>query len=163
MSLGEVDKTYHKSEYIEYIPLVNSDIYYLVKLNSIKIGNSETNELKMPLLASIDTGNTISYFPSITFKSIKGQFMKYCDDQEGSYGKFTYNKELGYCANFPDRETLFKVIYQYWPNITLNFDDSQYIWKPINYYYYHIEKDERKACLGFDYHSSSRAILGANF
>ena len=163
MSLGEIDKTYHKSEDIEYIPLLNSNIYYLVKLNSVTVGNSEKNALNIPLIASIDTGNTISYFPSITFKRIKKQFMKYCNKQEDNCGNFTYDNKLGYCATFPDRETLFKAIYQYWPNITLKFGESEYIWKPINYYYYHIGNNERKACLGFDYHSSTKIILGANF
>ena len=163
MSLGEVDKTYHKSENIEYVPLLTSNEYYLIKLNSLKIGNSHQNALKVPLIASIDTGNSISYFPSITFKEITKQFKEFCQKQNGKCGNFTYDHDLGYCASFPDRETLFKSIYEYWPNITLNFGESEYIWKPINYYYYHFEVTNRKACLGFNYHSSTRIILGANF
>ena len=164
MSLGEVDKTFHKSDEIEYVPLLTSSIYYLVKLTSITIGEKgETNILTNPSIARIDTGNTISYFPSIIFKSLRRQFRKYCLDKDGKCGTFSYEQELGYCASFPDRETLFNAIFHYWPNITLKFGDSEYVWKPINYYYYHFDGKKRKACLGFNFHSSSRIILGANF
>ena len=160
MSLGEVENTYHKSTNIEYIPLLDSNIYYLVKLNSIKVGSNSSNILKNPVIASIDTGNSISYFPSNIFKSFLKQFKSFCGDK---CGNLTYIDELGYCAPFQDRESLFKSIYQYWPNITLNFGESEYIWKPINYYYYHLNYSDRKACLGIDYHSDDKVILGSNF
>ena len=166
MSLGEVDKTYHKSHTIQYAPLLTSSIDYLVKLTSLKIGDdSDKGIIKVPLIASIDTGNTISYFPSKVYKRIITHFKAFCKEQNGKCGNFTYNDELGYCASFSDRESLFKAIYQYWPNITLQFGESEYIWKPINYYYYYFNftKVQRKACLGFDYHKSSEIILGANF
>ena len=166
MSLGEVDKTFHKSKNIEYVPLLTSSIDYLVKLTSFKVGDdSEKSIIKVPLIASIDTGNTISYFPSIVYKRIINNFKAFCKEQKGQCGNFTYDDEIGYCASFKDRESLFKAIYQYWPNITLQLGESEYKWKPINYYYYHlnISKNMRKACLGFDYHKSSRIILGANF
>ena len=162
MSLGEVDKTFHRSETIEYAPLLDSKLFYYVRLNSLKVGDSP-NAIKTPVIASIDTGNTISYFPSIIFKNITKQFKAFCNKKEGKCGNFTYDNELGYCASFHDRETLFKSIFQYWPNITLSFGDSEYKWKPINYYYYHFKIGERKACLGFHFHSSDKVILGSNF
>lgn len=164
MSLGEVEKRYHKDETIEYVPLLSSNVYYLVKLNSLKVGNKDAkNSIKTPVIANIDTGNTISYFPSIIFKSITKEFKLFCSEKERKCGNFTYDHELGYCAEFPDRESLFRSIYEYWPNITLLFGESEYIWKPINYYYYYLNGEIRKACLGFNYHSSERVILGANF
>ena len=164
MSLGEIDKTFHKSKVIEFVPLLTSNIYYLVKLNSIKIGNKNTsNAIINPVIANIDTGNSISYFPSIIYKNMIKQFKQFCLENGGKCGNFTYNNELGYCSKFPNRESLFRAIYQYWPNITLYFGESKYIWKPINYYYYNFNAKERKACLGFNYYSSGRVILGANF
>ena len=163
MSLGEVDRSFHKSDEIEYVPLLTSDVYYLVKLHSLKVGSDKANNaIKTPVIASIDTGNSISYFPSIIFKSITKEFKEFCE-KEGNCGNFTYDHDLGYCASFSDRENLFRVIFEHWPNITLHFGDSEYIWKPIHYYYYHFTPQERKACLGFNYHSSERVILGANF
>ena len=163
MSLGEVDNTFHKSEIIEYTPLLTSNVLYLVRLNSLKVADSPVSAIKTTVIASIDTGNSISYFPSIIFKNITEQFRKYCLKKEGKCGNFTYNHDLGYCADFHDRLTLFKAIYSVWPNITLHFGESEYIWKPINYYYYHFSGTQRKACLGFNYHSSDRVILGSNF
>ena len=164
MSLGEIDKTYHKQDTIKYVPLLSSNVYYLVKLDSIQFNEITPHSIfKAPVVASIETGNTISYFPSIIFKSIIKSFNTFCDEKVGRCGNFTYDSELGYCAPFPDRESLFKAVFNYWPNITLYFGDVRYKWKPINYYYYYFQKDVRKACLGFDYHSSDRVILGANF
>ena len=163
MSLGEIDTTYHKSDVINYVPLLDSEIYYFVKLNSLKVANSETSAMSIPLVAKIDTGNSISYFPSITFKAIISQFKHYCHSGNHSCGNFTYDEEYGYCASFPDRETLFNAIYKNWPEITLTFGEYEYIWKPINYYYYKFNLVTRKACLGFQMHKSERVILGANF
>ena len=165
MSLGEVDTTFHKSEDIEYVPLLTSSIYYLIKLNSLKIGNDKEapNSIKVPVIASIDTGNTISYFPSTIFKAFTKEFFKFCSQKNRTCGNFTYDHELGYCASYPDRETLFKAVFQQWPNLTLTFGESEYTWKSINYYYYHFSIKERKACLGFNYHSSERIVLGNNF
>ena len=162
MSLGEIDKTYHKSEYIDYVPLLTSSVHYLIKLNSMRIGDRK-NIIKTPIITSIETGNTISYFPSYVFKEITNQFKDFCMNNGGKCGNFTFDHDYGYCASFPERESLFKSIYQYWPNITLHFGESEYVWKPINYYYYHFTIHQRKACLGFNYHSSDRIILGANF
>ena len=167
MSLGEVDKTFHKSEDIEYVPLLDSNLYYLVKMTGIKIGGDKEKEnenlIKTTIIASIDTGNSISYFPSIIFKRIRKQFKEECLKFEGKCGNFTYDHEYGYCASFSERSLLFTSVFNYWPNITLIFGDSEYIWKPINYYYYKLIDGQRKACLGFNYHSSEKAILGANF
>ena len=162
MSLGEIDTTFHKSEIINYVPLLDSATFYFVKLTGLKVANEE-NAIKVPLVAKIDTGNSISYFPSITFKSIVSQFRKFCSSGNHTCGNFTYEESYGYCASFPDRETLFNAIYRNWPEITLNFGEHEYTWKPINYYYYKFNITQRKACLGFHMHKSERVILGANF
>jgi hypothetical protein len=54
MSLGEVDTTFHKSENIEYVPLLNSTSYYLIKVNSLKVGDS-VNIIKNPVISLLDT------------------------------------------------------------------------------------------------------------
>ena len=163
MSLGEIDTTFHKSEVINYVPLLDSDVFYFVKLTGVKVGKEEDNALKIPIVAKIDTGNTLSYFPSIAYKEIISQFRAYCRSGNHSCGNFTYVEDYGYCASFPDRESLFNAIYRNWPEITLTFGEYDYIWKPINYYYYHFNVTSRKACLGFHSYKSERIILGANF
>ena len=163
MSLGEIDTTHHKSSEISYVPLLDSDLFYFVKLNGFKVGNAVSSAVKVPLIAKIDTGNSISYFPSITFKTIISQFKEYCSSKNHTCGNFTYEEDYGYCASFPDRESLFSAIYKNWPDLTLTFGEYDYIWKPVNYYYYKFNITTRKACLGFQMHKSERVILGANF
>ena len=163
MSLGEIDTTFHKSEVINYVPLLDSDIFYFIKLNAVKVDKNEENALKIPIVAKIDTGNSISYFPTMAYKSIISQFRHYCRSKNHTCGNFTYEEDYGYCATFPDRESLFNAIYKNWPEITLTFGEYDYIWKPINYYYYQFNTTLRKACLGIHSHKSERIILGSNF
>ena len=163
MSMGEIDKTYHKSKKIEFVPLLKSNIFYLIKVNGIMVGNNK-NTVNSKTIASIDTGNTMSYFPPFIYKSLIKEFSKFCKSKGGGCGNFQYDSELGYCASFKDRESLFKAISEYWPNITLQLGkDTNYIWKPINYYYYFLKLNTRKACLGFNSHKSQNIVLGTNF
>ena len=162
MSLGEIDTTYHKSKVINYVPLLTSDEFYIIKLKGISIGDSK-KIIESKSDAIVDTGNTISYFPPNLYKPLIKGFDSFCK-QDGKCGEFKYDPELGYCASFKDRETLFNAIYEHWPNITLQLaKDKEYIWKPIHYYYYYLKDDQRKACLGFNSHKSQNIILGTNF
>ena len=163
MSLGEIDTTYHKANQINYVPLLTSDIFYLIKVKGISIRNNN-NTIYSKSDAIIDTGNTISYFPNYLYKSLIKEFTLFCRQQDGKCGEFQKEPELGFCASFEDRESLFKAVYEYWPNITLQLSkNKEYIWKPINYYYYYLNNDQRKACLGFNSHKSQNIILGTNF
>ena len=164
MSLGEIDKTYHKGKEIGYVPLLPSDIFYMIKIKDITIGNNKEKIYGKNTVAIIDTGNTISYFPSKIYESLIKEFNNYCKNKTGKCGNFTFEPNLGYCATFKDRESLFRAIYNHWPNITLYLDNNtKYIWKPINYYYYYFQLITRKACLGFNSYKSEKIILGTNF
>ena len=166
MSLGEIDTTYHKSDKINYVPLLTSDIYYLIKVNGILVGNSTYNNdtIESRSDAIIDTGNTLSYFPTYIYRPLFRQFNHFCKKQNGKCGEFKSDPDLGYCASFDSRESLFKAIYEYWPNITLKFSKGvEYTWKPIHYYYYYFKNGIRKACIGFGSNKSDNIILGTNF
>ena len=164
MSLGEIDTSYHKNENIDYVPLLTSDIYYLIKIIGISVGDNKNNTIISKSDAIIDTGNTISYFPNYIYKSLIKQFKNVCEKETGKCGDFKLEQEYGYCSSFEDRESLFNAIYKYWPNITLHLSNKKiYIWKPINYYYYYFKEGQRKACLGFNKHKSQNIILGTNF
>ena len=161
LSLGEVDTTYHKNYYINYIPLLDSEDAYLINLNGISLEGKE-NFVSGTHVSSIETRNSKSYFPQFIYKAIIKEFDDYCAKKNGACGKFDYIQE-GYCATFPNRLNLFKSVYNNWPNITLHFEESEYIWTPLNYYYYSFKNLEYKACLGFDGHRYEKIILGANF
>ena len=162
MSLGEIDTTYHKSDYINYVSLLNSGSEnYLINLNGISINDNE-RFISGSNTASIETRKSKSYFPQFMYKEIIKNFDDYCSKRNSSCGKFDYYQE-GYCAKFTTRLSLFKTIYNKWPNITLYLEDAEYTWKPLNYYYYSFDNLEYKACLGFGGHKYDKIILGANF
>ena len=166
MSLGDIDKTYHSQEKIDYVPLLNNTVYYSININFIKIGEEKTiSTPQMP--AYIDTGSTLTILPRNYYKFLINEFTNLCTDKKEKInrcGKFYHDKKMRYCSEFEDWESLFKTVNEYWPNITLKLDNNtNYIWRPINYYYYYINGTKRKACLGFKFHRYNHTILGVNF
>ena len=164
MSLGQIDERHHLDKEINYIPMVDSNNDYLIKINSISIGN-DTNQLKMNnhTIAQINSGKTITYLPEEIYNKLIEQFNTHCATKENC-GKFEHKTDFGYCASFPDRETLYNAIYRNWPEILIHLDNNiTYIWKPFNYYIYHHPNKERLACLGFSKYKSNNIILGTNF
>ena len=162
MSLGEIDTTYHKKDYIDYVPMLDSQNYdYLININGISL-NKDKRFVSGIHVASIESRKTKTYFPQYIYKSIIKEFNDYCSNRNGTCGKFDYYEE-GYCSKYPNRSSLFKSVYKNWPNITLHLDDEEYHWTPLNYYYYSFKNSEYKACLGFDGHKDEKIILGANF
>ena len=163
MSLGEIDTTYHQAKKINYVPFKNST-NYLISVNGIQIGKNKRT--KTNIFANIDTGSTFTYLPKKLYKSVIEEFKQLCTTKKGINicGNFQLEVDYGYCSTFKDRESLFKTINEKWPTIILELDKNiEYIWHPINYYYYYIKGDERKACFGLLSHNSDTIILGTNF
>ena len=163
MSLGEIDTTYHKAKKIHYVPLQNSS-NYLIQINGIQLGKNKRAKTKV--VANIDTGSTFTYLPKSLYKTIIKEFVQLCTNKKGVNvcGKFQYDVDYGYCAAFNDRETLFKAVNEKWPVITLELHKGvEYTWNPVNYYYYYIKGNTRKACFGIMSHGSEQIILGTNF
>jgi hypothetical protein len=50
MSLGEIDKTYHKSKKINYVPFLSSNNYYSINVLGIKVGSKKSKQLKLLLI-----------------------------------------------------------------------------------------------------------------
>ena len=163
MSLGEIDTTYHASKKIDYIPLLNST-NYLININGIQIGKNKRTSINV--IGNIDTSCPFTYLPKSIYRTVVREFDQYCIDKKGNNrcGKFVVEEKIGYCASFEDRETLFKTVSEYWPVITIELGKNiEYTWQPINYYYYYIRKNKRKACLGFLSYHSDKILLGSNF
>ena len=165
MSLGDIDTTFHRTTKINYIPLLNSTENYLINIKGISLGkNNPLPIIKMN--ASIDSGSPLTSLPRHYYKILLNDFLHSCKDSKGKKrcGNFSKDDEYGYCAPFKGRETLFKTVNEYWPVITLELDNNtKYYWKPINYFYYYIKGNDRKACFGFKYNRNNRTILGSNF
>lgn len=163
MSLGDIDTTYHTSKKIDYLPLINNTDY-LINVTGIQLGNNGRS--LFDLVGLIDSGSPFTFLPKNLFNILVTEFDQYCLDKKGNNkcGKFQMENEIGYCASFEDRESLFKTVNENWPVITLQLGKNiEFKWKPINYYYYYVKKNIRKACFGFVKHHSSKIILGSNF
>ena len=161
MSIGEIDTPYHYSKEINYVELLNST-NYLILINGIKVGNNKI--IRTNIVGDIDSGSTLTYFPKKLYNSVKQDFEMLCADKEGynTCGKF-YTSNMGYCASFKKYKKLLKAIKR-WPNITLALNDNkEYIWEPINYFYYYHESNKNIACLGFFSHNYEKITLGTNF
>ena len=164
MSLGEIDTTYHFSKTINYIPLVNSSQFYTFYLNGILVGYNK-DSLITKIKGYIDTTREYTVLPKDTYKLLIKEFEDFCSSKKGKNkcGKMAYEKDLGYCADFSNKDYLLKVVKEYWPNITIQFNNFNYVWKPINYYHYYSKGNIIKACIGFKSHRAEKAILGTNF
>ena len=162
MSLGEIDHRHHLERDINYVPLVDSDNLYQIKVNSISVGN-DTNNIETNTIAQINTGSNTTYFPEQIYEKLIKKFDEYCSSKENC-GKFENNNEFGICASFTERESLFNAIYRNWPEITIHLENNYtYTWKPFNYYVYHHINEPRLACLSFGKHNSQEIILGTYF
>ena len=164
MSLGEIDKTYHSAKKINYIPLLSTYNLYSFNVHGYQVGKNKKEKHK--LVAYIDTTKAFTFFPTKMFKTIYSQITELCKDKKGKNicGKFQYDSQLGYCVSYTSRENLFKSVNGFWPNITLYLHNgTEYSVKGINYYYYYISGNDRKACLGFKATDKDFITIGTNF
>ena len=163
MSIGEIMTKYHFSNFITYVPFLNST-NYLIEIIGIKVGKREALESRM--VANIDTGETYSYLPTKIFFNFIRKFDNACTDSKGFKfcGKFTLDPKMGYCAYYENNQTLFRTIRKYWPEINLILDKNiEYIWKPNNYYYFDLKSTKPRVCLAFLNHNYEKITLGVNF
>ena len=167
MSIGQIDNKHHLEKTINYIPILYSKNDFIIKIKDISIGN-DSNYLNISenTKAKISSVESTTYLPEEIYDKLISKFNEHCAQKENC-GKFKNYPELGYCALFPDRETLYNAVYRNWPKLTLNLESIEsnikYLWKPFNYYSYHHPNETRLACLGFTKYNSNDIILGTNF
>ena len=156
-SIGEIDTTYHKSN-IEYVPLINNRHNrhnYYINLTKIQIGDEIINN---DYEVSLNSGTTLTSFPYSIYNSIINKFNIFCEKKEcGNFKNRTY---FGYCGVFISNEEKEKAINEYWPNITLHFEEVKYVLTPKDYYF---EVSDKYACLGFEGDKSNRITFGNTF
>ena len=158
-ALGRVDRTYHKSLVIKYVPILNKRNYYNIRILQILIG---TKSIFNNNVAIIDTGNTLSYFPKNIYDKILKHFISHCQENNGQCGTFETTEKYGYCASFDSKSDL-KNALNFWPTIFLILDGFQYSWNPTDYYYETLNNNKLYACLGFNIDNSQKITLGVNF
>ena len=158
-SIGEIDKTYHKTK-IEYVPLYSGETNYYIKINKMQVGNVDIPVDRYR--GFIDSGTTISYFPNEIYNSIKNKFLALSKEHGAIFGKFKNVAGLGFCGFFDSIDDKEKALNELWPNITFYFEGHDYV-LTANDYYYDYTDNSIGACLGFEGESTSKLTLGGTF
>ena len=169
-SLSEVDTKYHKSSFIMYIPLYNSNSpFYTVNIRKVTVGDRYSitlNENKN--IAIIDSGSTLTYMPVVYYNNIITYINEFiCVNN--ACGKPYTDAHLGLCYEYISDIDLYNVVTTQWPSITFTFDNNvHFIWNAENYFYNSSNVLSNgtslyKACIGFVGMKEDRFILGANW
>ena len=158
-SIGEIDKTYHKTK-IEYVPFFPGESNFYIKINQIKIGEKN---ITPNYRGFIDSGTTISYLPNEIYDAIINEFKSVCNKLNGKCGSFRNVAGLGYCGTFQNEEDKKKAINEYWPYILFYFEGHTYNLTANDYYYDYNEGNRPGACLGFEGERASKITLGGTF
>ena len=124
MSLGEIDKTYHKSKVIKHVPLLNQTNLYTFNVFGISVGSNKVEKIK--LSAIIDTSTSFTYFPKDLYKLLYNQFIGKCTTNKGKNkcGNFQYDSQLGYCVSFNNKNSFDKSVNNLWPNIIFTLQNN---------------------------------------
>ena len=158
-ALGRVDRTYHKSRVIRFVPILSKTNYYNIRIMQIIVG---VKSLYNNNVAVIDTGNTVTYFPKYIYDKVLFNFNTHCEQHGTKCGTFRNTEKYGHCATF-ENETDLQNALNYWPIIYLILDGLQYRWNANDYYYKVKINNQLNACLGFNVDNSQKITLGANF
>ena len=156
-SIGKIVTTHHFSKNIDYINLVNTDEdLYNMKFNYFQIGDTQ---IKFNGNAFIDSGTTLSYFPSKTFRAIMRNYLKNCKN----CGNLRRIKEYGYCTKFNNEKEINEIVNS-WIDIIIVLDGYEFVWKPENYFFiYDDEENGSNVCLGFEEDIRTNILLGTTF
>ena len=161
-SIGQIYNQYHYNKNIQYVNLINKNFgNYVIKLNYLKIGE---DKVELNDHAIIDSGTTITYFPTLKFQEIMKIILSKCEKSK-KCGNLQKIQNFGYCAPIKTEDDIAELVEHGWGNLTFTFDDNvKFIWMPKNYHYlYKAKENEYYLCLGFDEEKRSTILLGTTF
>ena len=164
-SIGEILNDIHLNNNISYFNLP-SNRFYVIEILSIDIDKFSVkvnNENNIYYYSIVDSGTTISYFPSKfaneSFKIVKAICNR--DENKGKCGENSYDKHLGECFKFKNEDDMNYALDNIFPNFTFNFANNiSFIWEPRNYYFHN---SKTSFCLGFVGENSQKFTLGTTF
>ena len=158
LSLGEIYTHGNSLEQINYVSFfIDKEKYYVLKLNSLEINGKIINFNHKAIL---DTTASLSSFPRNLYEIIIKEFIERCPEK--SCGKLIKNRNFGVCSIFNDKQDMISKI-KNWLNISINFEQYRFKWKPKNYWINISSKHTFRACLGFEKTEEDVIILGTNF
>ena len=153
-SIGEINTTYHK-EKINYVKMEWSSIFYTIEMKNIFINDIKIDSFtKKKYQIIIDSGTTISYFPTEVFNEIVDKVKSICNSYENknACGKIEIDKDLGPCFIFENKEHMKEGVLNYWPNFSFILGNNyNFRWTPEQYVFNESNKRRTRACMGFNY------------
>ena len=164
LSLGDINYSLNKNkrDKIYYMKYDSVDNLYRIQINDLIINNK--NILNTNISSIIDFASSFTILPSGLYKKLTEEFLNNFNKSGVHYGKFQNIKDIGYCSIYPDDSSMNNAFENHWSNISINFGNFIYEWKPKNYFFnYSFSYTISKACFGFLEHNESFIILGNNF
>ena len=159
LTLGNVYRDYHINSPV-YFPITMKDVYSL-NINSVYL-NYEKKFESQNFPANIDSGTTLTYFPTNLSTFIVDSFKEKCNSTQ--CGKYIKDNSYGHCFSFESIERLNKAVDNLWPSINFIINGNyNFVWKPMNYMVNITKGDEVKACLGFEETNLDKIILGTTW
>ena len=159
LSIGNVVTTHHFDKNISYVQLENISGNYLMKLKKVIIGDKA---IPYNGKAFVDSGTTISYFPTFFYQKVMEEFLKRCKDKK--CGHLRRLRGLGYCVQINDDSEIDQIIHEGWGNITIEFNGYKFVWTPDNYHFiYKTKSNGNNVCVGIDGDQRNNILLGTTF
>ena len=164
-SIGEINTTFHKEE-ISYVKMERSSLFYNIEMKDILINDIKINSFyKRKYQVIIDSGTTISYFPEEVFNEIIEKIKSICNSYENknACGKYDFDKNLGPCFIFDNRQHMDDGVFNYWPNFSFILGNNyNYKWSPEQYVFNESNKKRARACMGFS-SQSGKFTMGSTW
>ena len=166
-TIGEINNKIHK-ENITYLPMITDrEKYFGLDIHSIYVNNIKVKNFSRGVNSIfIDSGTTISYFPSSLSEEILNIMTEECKkfDKPNACGKYEFHSDYGYCYYFNSTDDLDYAIKNYWPTIHFKLENYDYKWTPERYVFNDtVNKTKTGACMGFNKVSSQKITLGASW
>jgi hypothetical protein len=153
-----------QTESAKFTPIYDK-MFYSVKLENIII-LGQALQINNEIFTVLDSGTTISYFPSDIFNRITNLIELFCSQNDKcigvSYKKFS---ERGICFVL-DKNSLESEFIRTLPDIILTFENNlQYKWTAENYIFNmtSLIHEQLKFCMGFVSWDSNEILLGTSF
>ncbi len=164
-SLGGLNTTLHLDE-LKYIPFVD-DSSYTVKLQSLSLNDQKLNIDFRNFGALVDSGTTITYFPTQIFSELQNQINSFCKKTNRCMG---YSKPMGdFTLCYKMNENVnFLQFAESMPLLTFEFaNNTFYHLKPQNYLFdfkdFNGNVRESVYCLGVLSWDRDQIILGTTW
>lgn len=146
-SVGGINSTLHKeNSSITYLN-TNGNFFYSIPLNKITLNGKEfniTNEYSL----IVDSGSTVTMFPSRIFNLIDDAFNDFCKIPGKCSGK-KENIEKEVCFSMNENIST-NQLYDSLPSLTFEFEKKYQIeWTPNNYLMEFVDENKIFYCYGF--------------